>query len=508
MDRPLRGSKEGLERAEKGKILVVEGERVVGAHIESVLRHYGYEVVGNTGHSKEGVALALERQPDLVLMDMDLQNGEDGIEATERLLEKRFFPIVYITSYDDDEAFRRAQKTSPFGYLMKPFYERELERTVEVALQRVRWEEGLRERVRRQGAYAQALALPMVAVDASGRIEYLNKSAQNLLFREEEQVLGLRLAERVPLFSLQGEPFQEHPLKRVLLKGVEETGEYIIRREGKGPVPLRVLFSPLLEGVGEVTGAVIVLKPLEPLAGLLGRGDGSQEIGKLRTFVDEHVHDFNNILTTLLGNISLVKKSGSGISEKSMERLDQAEIAVMRAQEIVRKLRELPRPNLSKRRIYTIEKLLRETVLFALNGSPVRPVFEIEPDLPPVEIDEGEITQVFQNLTINALQAMPEGGNFFVSARRVSFNADGGGGKPHLQIGFTDQGRGIPQENLARIFDPYFTTKLGGSGLGLSSSRAIVRSHGGWIDVASRWGEGTTLTILLPAVGGMNSTVG
>jgi len=286
MDRPLRGSKEGLERAEKGKILVVEGERVVGAHIESVLRHYGYEVVGNTGHSKEGVALALERQPDLVLMDMDLQNGEDGIEATERLLEKRFFPIVYITSYDDDEAFRRAQKTSPFGYLMKPFYERELERTVEVALQRVRWEEGLRERVRRQGAYAQALALPMVAVDASGRIEYLNKSAQNLLFREEEQVLGLRLAERVPLFSLQGEPFQEHPLKRVLLKGVEETGEYIIRREGKGPVPLRVLFSPLLEGVGEVTGAVIVLKPLEPLAGLLGRGDGSQEIGKLRTFVD------------------------------------------------------------------------------------------------------------------------------------------------------------------------------------------------------------------------------
>jgi len=203
-----------------------------------------------------------------------------------------------------------------------------------------------------------------------------------------------------------------------------------------------------------------------------------------------------------------VKKSGSGISEKSMERLDQAEIAVMRAQEIVRKLRELPRPNLSKRRIYTIEKLLRETVLFALNGSPVRPVFEIEPDLPPVEIDEGEITQVFQNLTINALQAMPEGGNFFVSARRVSFNADGGGGKPHLQIGFTDQGRGIPQENLGRIFDPYFTTKLGGSGLGLSSSRAIVRSHGGWIDVASRWGEGTTLTILLPAVGGMNSTVG
>jgi len=140
-----------------------------------------------------------------------------------------------------------------------------------------------------------------------------------------------------------------------------------------------------------------------------------------------------------------VKKSGSGISEKSMERLDQAEIAVMRAQEIVRKLRELPRPNLSKRRIYTIEKLLRETVLFALNGSPVRPVFEIEPDLPPVEIDEGEITQVFQNLTINALQAMPEGGNFFVSARRVSFNADGGGGKPHLQIGFTDQGRGIPR---------------------------------------------------------------
>ena len=109
-----------------------------------------------------------------------------------------------------------------------------------------------------------------------------------------------------------------------------------------------------------------------------------------------------------------------------------------------------------------------------------------------------EIAQVFQNLTVNALQAMPEGGNVFVSARRVTFNADGEGGKPYLQIGFTDQGSGILPENLGRIFDPYFTTKRGGSGLGLSSSRTIVRRHGGWIDVASRWGEGTTLTILLP----------
>ena len=494
MDRLCRGCEKVSGRTEKGRILIIEGERVVGAQIESVLHHYGYDVVGNTGYSNEGFSLALEKQPDLVLMDMDLQDGEDGVETAERLLERRFFPVVYITANDDDEIFRRAQKTSPFGYLMKPFYERDLERTVEVALQRVRWEENLRAKVRRQVAYADAFALPMVVVDASGRIEYLNKSAQSLLFREDEQALGLRLVEIAPLSGLWGETFQEHPLERAITKRVEGAGEYLLRREGKEPVPLRILFFPLLEGVGEVTGAVMVLKPLDSLVGISDREDERS----LRNFVDEHIHDFNNILTTLLGNISLVKKSGSGISEKSMERLDQAERAVLRGREMVQKLRKFPGPTSLKRKLQAIEKILQETVLFALNGSPVRPVFEIEPDLPPIKIDEGEIAQVFQNLTINALQAMPEGGDLFVSARRVTFNADGEGGKPYLQIGFTDQGSGIPQENLGKIFDPYFTTKRGGSGLGLSSSRTIVRRHGGWIDVASRWGEGTTLTILLP----------
>ncbi len=144
--------------------------------------------------------------------------------------------------------------------------------------------------------------------------------------------------------------------------------------------------------------------------------------------------------------------------------------------------------------------MVRETARFSLHGSKVRSEFEIEPDLWAADVDKGQIGQVVQNLVINAVQAMPEGGTIWINVSND--------GAPPLRTGLTghsvrlsvvDQGGGIRPEHLSKVFDPYFTTKQDGSGLGLATVYAVVRKHGGYIEVESEAGRGTRFRIWLPA---------
>jgi len=152
-----------------------------------------------------------------------------------------------------------------------------------------------------------------------------------------------------------------------------------------------------------------------------------------------------------------------------------------------------------------IEDLLKHTTKFALRGSNVRHRLTIADDLWPAEIDEGQIGQVIQNLVINADQSMPEGGNIEIQVENIAVGAedalslkDG----EYLRISVTDQGIGIPEEHIQRIFDPYFSTKQKGSGLGLATAYSIVKNHDGYITVDSRVGSGSTFYVYLPALPG------
>ena len=151
----------------------------------------------------------------------------------------------------------------------------------------------------------------------------------------------------------------------------------------------------------------------------------------------------------------------------------------------------------------SIAQLVRDTVGFSLRGSNVRCDFTIPEDFWPADVDPGQISQVIQNLAINADQAMPAGGTLRVECGNLTLGADnshpGLKAGRYLRIVVRDEGGGIPEENLKKIFDPYFTTKPKGSGLGLATSYSIVKNHGGLIDVVSSVGEGTTFSIFLPA---------
>jgi len=213
-------------------------------------------------------------------------------------------------------------------------------------------------------------------------------------------------------------------------------------------------------------------------------------------------HDFNNILTGIMANISIARhliKPG----EEALEPIIDAEQASIRARDLIRQLLLFARGGIQARESTSLAGLLREVTGFVLSGSNIAPRFILSDDLWPIQADAGQIYQVFENLVINAKQAMNKGGTLEIRGENIVVGEESAPNlNPgrYLRISIKDEGEGIPEQNLARIFDPYFTTKKEGSGLGLAITFSIIKNHGGHISVESRAGEGTTFEIFLPAL--------
>jgi PAS domain S-box-containing protein len=206
-------------------------------------------------------------------------------------------------------------------------------------------------------------------------------------------------------------------------------------------------------------------------------------------------HDFNNILTAILGNISLAQMYVND-PDALRKRLEDAEHAALRAKGLTRQLLTFARGGEPVKKFVQIRKLLEEAAGFATVGSIITYEVFLTGDF-WVEADEGQLSQVFHNLVLNAVQAMPEGGALVI---RVAMVRTGPERKPVLTIAVTDTGVGIPEHDLTRIFDPYFTTKLQGNGLGLATCHSIITRHGGTISVESTPGHGSTFLVTLPAL--------
>ncbi|HML95060.1 MAG TPA: PAS domain S-box protein [Thermodesulfobacteriota bacterium] len=211
-------------------------------------------------------------------------------------------------------------------------------------------------------------------------------------------------------------------------------------------------------------------------------------------------HDFNNLLTVILGNIS-VSKMHLKSSDRIYTRLTEAENASLRARDLTSQLLTFSKGGAPvKEYVHTLGDLIRDTASFAVSGSKVRCDFDIADDLWPAEVDGGQISQVIHNLVINSDQAMPDGGVITVSAANTNGKGpECGEDGNYIKISIADSGIGMTEDLVEKIFDPYFTTKQKGSGLGLATVYSIVKNHDGSIDVESEIGVGTKFDVYLPA---------
>ncbi|MBI5640054.1 MAG: response regulator [Nitrospirae bacterium] len=343
----------------------------------------------------------------------------------------------------------------------------------------------------------------VIATDRQGSVILMNRVAEELTGWKQPEALGRELSE---VFHIINEKTREtcgNPVEGVLQSGgiigparhtvlvCRDSTERIIADSG----------APIRDRESRIIGVVLVFRDITEkriAEEELMRAHKLESIGILAGGI---AHDFNNILTVITGNISLAMDDISS-GHPAGRPLATAENATARASDLARQLLTFSRGGAPVRQTASLSEMIRETASFAVRGSKCRCEFSIPDDLWPGNVDEGQVSQVIHNLVLNADQAMPQGGTINISCENTTLNEAGNiplkKGR-YLKITIRDEGIGIPRECLGKIFDPYFTTKQKGSGLGLAVSYSIIRNHDGHISADSMLGTGTSFEIYLPA---------
>jgi len=340
-----------------------------------------------------------------------------------------------------------------------------------------------------------------IYIHIEGRIVYANNTGA--------QLLGARLSEE--LYGREALDFL-HPDSRDILQQrmgqVRQTEkvvpleELLILRLDGSTAPVEVAAIPFTYRGGRAVQ--VIARDISERKKLQDELLKAQKLESLGVLAGGIAHDFNNMLTGILGNISLARIQ-LGPSHVIARRLEESEKAAIQASELTQQLLTFARGGEPIKKLIAPAPLIREAASFILRGSNVRSAIDLPDDLWCVEADGGQLNQALHNTLINAAQAMPGGGDVAIRASNETLKAENPHHLPpgdYIRITIEDHGCGISEENLTKIFDPYFTTKPQGSGLGLASVYSIVRKHGGTVEVSSERGVGSTFTIHLPALPG------
>lgn len=335
----------------------------------------------------------------------------------------------------------------------------------------------------------------LIFVFNEDRLLYMNSTAKLLTSCSDNDMTNLNPWELV------------HPDSRDILREA-----YIARRKGEMIPPYETrligkqgqpmwgyLSADIIdyEGQQAILGVIIDISERKKMEEDLLQATKLESLGILAGGI---AHDFNNILTVISGNISLANMI-IGTENDITELLNEVEKATYQARDLTQQLLTFSKGGAPIKETASIQELLMDSAGFVLRGSNVSCKFAIPDDLWAVNVDKGQINQVVNNLIINAAQAMPEGGSIELYAENITTPAtalslpDG----KYVKISIKDQGIGIPEKNLTKVFDPYYTTKQKGHGLGLATCYSIIKKHNGDIRIHSELGVGTTINIYLPA---------
>ena len=348
----------------------------------------------------------------------------------------------------------------------------------------------------------------VITTDTQGRVVLMNRSAEKTIHTTQEEAFGRPIQQILRLASAKTDEIIEYPVEKVLQtkRIADATDHVLILPHTNEKRIITDNAAPIQDKQGNLLGVVVVFRDTTDRLKIEEELLKARKIESIGILAGGIAHDFNNILSAILGNISMSKmKLEHGNKEKSLELLTRAEKASERARDLTQQLLTFSKGGAPVKKTASISDLLRDSASFSSAGSNVRCEFVISPNLWQVDMDAGQMSQVINNLVINARQAMPTGGVINVEANNIIFESDNTKyGVPlkkgnYIKIAIRDQGIGIAPENLQKIFDPYFTTKKSGSGLGLATSYSIIKNHEGAITAESTMGSGTTFYIILPA---------
>ncbi len=342
----------------------------------------------------------------------------------------------------------------------------------------------------------------VIATDSNGNIFIMNSVAEKLTGWSLEEAKGRFISDVFNIYEETTSKKMINPVEKVLETGEIhnlENSTILVSKNGEKHL-IADSAAPIKGNDGEILGVVLVFRDVTEKQKLMETLTKAQKLESLGILAGGIAHDFNNILQGIFGYIEIAMNETK--EEKTMKLLEKSRSAIERAKGLSNHLLTFAKGGAPIKKVQPLVPWLTDTVKFYLSGSNVAYNFKIAESLHHVSYDPNQLGRVIDNLVMNAKQAMPNGGNLEVIAENVKLDEQNVYKlKPgdYVRIIFKDTGCGIPKDIIGKIFDPFFSTKQMGSGLGLSICYSIIQRHDGAIDVESEVGKGTTFYIFLPS---------
>ncbi len=348
----------------------------------------------------------------------------------------------------------------------------------------------------------------VITTNIQGQITSLNKAAEQLVGLQQGGVLGQPLTQVFQLVQSNVSQKGQIPIAKVLQNGetIEADNQSLLAARDRTERLIAYMCAPIYDRDSHIVGAVLAFHDITEKQKLADERLKASKLESLGLLAGGIAHDFNNLLTGVLTNMTLAKTHIERPDRKDLYEaqlyLEEAEKAVLRTKDLTRQLLTFAKGGAPIKKTALLPEIITESAQFVLHGSNVICEFGLPADLWAVEVDRGQLSQVIQNLVINSIQAMPTGGYIWIEGKNLALPAGAALPLPpgnYVKITVRDNGVGIPPDQLSKIFDPYFTTKAYGTGLGLATCYSIIKQHDGYINTASTPDIGTTFDIYLPA---------
>jgi two-component system cell cycle sensor histidine kinase/response regulator CckA len=498
----------------EAQILIVEDDSIIALELEDRLRGLDYATCAVTPSGEEAIEKVAELRPDLVLMDIRLRGSMDGVEAAAEIRTRFDVPVVYLTAYADRKTLQRAKVTEPYGYIIKPFEERDLRAAIEVALYKHEMERRLKESEQWLATTLRSIGDAVVATDEEGHVVFMNGVAESLTGWNQASALGREAADILTLIAEETGVAVENPITKVLQDGLDiHLGEYLLLAKNGRHIPVDGSTALIRDDENGVRGVVWVFQDVsERLRAQREREDlqaqlfQAQRVEAIGVLVGGIAHDFNNLLTTIIGSSSLVLADLPARDPK-YAKIERVKRAAERAASLTHQILALSRRQMPEPKILDLNAtvLEMEEMLQRFVGEGIEIINALGPGYRYVRADPAQMEQVIMNLVVNAYEAMPQDGQVTIKTEIVTSDQDRGQPIPQAQPGtfvrlsVSDTGVGMDEETLQSIFEPFFSTKEKGTGLGLTIVRNIIEGCGGWVDVHSERERGSTFEAYLPA---------
>ena len=502
------------------RILVVEDEAILAEDLRESLERQSYHVVGTVDNAADARAYADRERPDLVMMDIHLAGGDDGISTAAHLREVFDLPVIFLTAHSDQATLDRAKHTSPYGYLVKPFEDQELRASIETAIYRHKSDAQLRRMERWLRTTLHSIGDGVITVDLDRRITFINPVAERITGWSRQAAIGCPYDH---VFALHDDLNQRvpDPIAPVLSAGesLHFDQSYTIDTKDGHRRRIDDSIAPIRDEQGSINGAIIIFRDatekweLEQLRQQSEqRMQEAQKLESLGVLAAGIAHDFNNLLAIIVGHAELMQMQDP-VHEENRECLAQICGAGHRAAQLCEQMLTYAESGQFELKPIDLRPILDTTARLAPRSfsGQIEVKLDLPANLPPVRGHIGRLQQLFTNLVLNGAEAMCDRpGTIELIARTVDTLPANLRVAPEraepartwLRVVVEDHGLGIPASTLERIFDPFFSTKFAGRGLGLSIVYNVVRLHDAGLAVHSQIGVGTRFEIYLPVVAG------